>query len=59
MSTPNVITSPGSRPGWVALGIVAGLALAVVLGPALAPRAARAVDDPSPTARSASAAPAP
>ena len=48
MSTPNVMTSPGSRPGWVALGMVAGLALAVVLGPALAPRAARAVDDPTP-----------
>jgi hypothetical protein len=37
-----------SRPGWAALGIVAGLALAVVLGPALTPRAARAVDGTEP-----------
>ncbi len=38
----------GSRPGWAALGMVAGVALAVVLGPALAPRAARAVDGTEP-----------
>ena len=48
MTTPNAIISRGSRPGWVALGLVAGLALAVVLGPAMAPRAARAVDDTTP-----------
>lgn len=34
----------GSRPAWVALGIVAGLAVVLVLGPALAPRAARGED---------------
>lgn len=42
-TTPRAFVA-GSRPGWVALGMVAGLALAVVLGPALAPRNARAVD---------------
>ncbi len=41
MSTSRTFASAGSRPAWVALGVVAGLALAVVLGPALAPRAAR------------------
>jgi uncharacterized protein YggE len=39
---------PGGRPAWVALGMIAGLVTAVALGPALAPRAARAVDDPEP-----------
>jgi uncharacterized protein YggE len=39
---------PGGRPVWVALGMIAGLVTAVALGPALAPRAARAVDDPEP-----------
>jgi hypothetical protein len=48
MSTPNASTTSGSRPGWAALGMIGGLALAVVLGPALAPRAARAVDDTTP-----------
>jgi uncharacterized protein len=48
MSAPNAISSSGHRPGWVALGLVAGLALAVVAGPALAPRTARAVDDTEP-----------
>jgi len=48
MSTPRTLSSSGSRPGWVALGMVAGLALAVVLGPALAPRAARGVDGTEP-----------
>ncbi len=38
----------GSRPAWVAFGMVAGLVLAVALGPALAPRPARAVDDAEP-----------
>lgn len=37
-----------TRPTWAALGVIAGLALAVVLGPALTPRAAQAVDDPQP-----------
>ena len=41
MSAPNALTFSGSAPGWAALGLVAGLAVAVVLGPALAPRAAR------------------
>lgn len=48
MSTSSTFTSTGSRPGWVAFGLVGGLALAVVLGPALAPRSARAVDDTAP-----------
>jgi uncharacterized protein YggE len=48
MSTTPTLTRPSSRPGWVALGMVAGLALAVVMGPALAPRQARAVDDTEP-----------
>jgi hypothetical protein len=48
MSTPRTLASAGSRPGWIALGLVAGLALAVLLGPALAPRAARAVDGTEP-----------
>jgi len=48
MTTPRPFTSGGSRPGWAALGMVAGLALAVVLGPGLAPRAARAVDGTEP-----------
>lgn len=48
MSAPRTLSSAGSRPAWVALGIVAGLALAVVLGPALTPRAAHAVDGADP-----------
>jgi hypothetical protein len=48
MTAPRSIPVPGSRPGWVAIGMVAGLALAVVLGPALAPRPAQAVDDTEP-----------
>jgi len=48
MSAPISLGSAASRPGWVALGMVAGLALAVVLGPAMAPRAARAVDGVTP-----------
>jgi len=48
MSTPRAISSADSRPGWVALGMVAGLVLAVVLGPALTPRAAHAVDGTEP-----------
>jgi len=48
MSTPRTLISAGSRPAWVALGMVAGLALAVVLGPALTPRAAHAVDGTEP-----------
>lgn len=38
----------GSRPAWAALGMVGGLVLAIVAGPALAPRPARAVDDTTP-----------
>ena len=49
MSAPRALSMPpGRAPAWVALGLVAGLALAVVLGPALAPRAARAVDGTEP-----------
>ncbi len=48
MSAPHALTPSGTRPGWVALGMVAGLALAVVLGPALAPRPARAIDGTEP-----------
>jgi len=48
MSTPRAFSSADSRPGWVALGMVAGLVLAVVLGPALTPRAAHAVDGTEP-----------
>jgi uncharacterized protein YggE len=48
MSAPRTIHLTGSRSGWTALGLVAGLTLAVVLGPAMAPRAARAVDDTTP-----------
>jgi hypothetical protein len=48
MSTPRTLTSPASRPAWVAIGVVAGLMLAVVLGPALAPRPARGQDATEP-----------
>ncbi|MDA8236581.1 MAG: SIMPL domain-containing protein [Chloroflexi bacterium] len=48
MTAPRTIIAAGSRPGWLAAGLVAGLALAVVLGPALAPRAARAQDPTEP-----------
>lgn len=48
MTTPRTLVSAGSRPGWVALGMIAGLALAVVLGPALAPRNATAQDGTEP-----------
>jgi len=48
MSVPQPLARPGARPAWVATGLVAGLALAVVLGPALAPRPARAVDGAEP-----------
>ena len=50
MTAPRSLPGTGTRPGWVALGAVAGLVLAVVLGPALAPRAARGEDgDPDRT----------
>ncbi|HSW41632.1 MAG TPA: SIMPL domain-containing protein [Patescibacteria group bacterium] len=48
MSILRTSTSPTSRSAWVAIGVVAGLVLAVALGPALAPRATRAVDDTEP-----------
>ncbi|MFH0751909.1 MAG: SIMPL domain-containing protein [Chloroflexota bacterium] len=48
MSTPRTLASTASRPGWVALGMVAGLVLAVLLGPALAPRAAHGEDGSEP-----------
>jgi uncharacterized protein YggE len=48
MSTPRTLTPPASRPAWVAIGVVAGLMLAVVLGPALAPRPARGEDGTEP-----------
>jgi uncharacterized protein YggE len=48
MSTTRPAFAVVSRPGWVALGMVAGLVLAVILGPALAPRAARGVDGTEP-----------
>ncbi len=48
MSASRFAPPAASRPGWLAVGVLAGLALAVVLGPALAPRAARAVDDAEP-----------
>jgi uncharacterized protein len=38
------LVSVRPRTGWLAAGAVAGLALAVVFGPAFAPKAARAVD---------------
>jgi hypothetical protein len=48
MSTLRTPTSTASRPAWIAIGMVAGLVLAVLLGPALAPRAARGVDGTEP-----------
>ncbi len=48
MSASRPRSSAATRPGWLALGVLAGLALAVVLGPALTPRAARAVDGTTP-----------
>jgi uncharacterized protein YggE len=48
MTTLRTPTSTSSRPAWVAIGLVAGLVLAVVLGPALAPRAARGLDGTEP-----------
>jgi hypothetical protein len=48
MSTLRTPTLTASRSAWVAIGMVAGLVLAVVLGPALAPRAARGVDGAEP-----------
>lgn len=48
MSTSRSLTSRGSRPAWVALGMIGGLALAVALGPAIAAKPAQAVDDQSP-----------
>jgi len=48
MSTPRTLTLAAWRPGWIAIGVVAGLVLAVLLGPALAPRAARGVDGVEP-----------
>lgn len=48
MSDLRLTSTAGSRPAWVALGMIGGLALAVALGPALAPRSTRAVDDTTP-----------
>jgi uncharacterized protein YggE len=48
MSTSRTLTSVVSRPAWVAIGVVGGLVLAVALGPALAPHAARSVDSTTP-----------
>lgn len=48
MNAARALPSTGSRPAWVALGMIGGLVLAVALGPALAPRPARAVDDAEP-----------
>lgn len=48
MNAPRTLAAAGSRPAWVALGMIGGLVLAVALGPALAPRPARAVDDTEP-----------
>jgi uncharacterized protein len=48
MTAPRSLSSTGSRPAWVALGMIGGLVLAVALAPALAPRPARGVDDPEP-----------
>ena len=59
MTAPRLSPSIGSRPAWVALGMVAGLVLAVALGPALAPRPARAVDDAEPDRTISVAAPGP
>lgn len=48
MSSPQPLVHGGSRPTWAALGVIAGLALAVVLGPAMTPKAALAVDGTEP-----------
>ncbi len=48
MIAPRTPAARGSRPGWVALGMIAGLGLAVVLGPAMAPRTVQAVDSTKP-----------
>ncbi len=48
MNAARAIPVVGSRPAWVALGMIGGLVLAVALAPALAPRPARAVDDAEP-----------
>jgi len=42
--TPLTGSTARPRLGWLAVGAFAGLALAVAFGPALAPRAARAID---------------
>jgi len=44
MTAPRSVPAAGARPAWVALGIVAGLAVALVLFPVLAPRAVRGED---------------
>ena len=48
MSMSAQIHPAASRPAWLAGGVLAGLVLAVALGPAMAPRSARAVDDTTP-----------
>ena len=48
MSALRTLSAGSSRPAWVALGMVGGLVLAVVLGPALAPRPAQGVDSTEP-----------
>ena len=48
MSTPNRSASVMTRTGALALGVVALLALLLVLGPALTPRGVRAVDATEP-----------
>ena len=48
MSASRSVSFAGSRPAWVSLGILAGLVAAVALGPAFAPRSARAVDGTEP-----------
>ncbi len=48
MSAARPLHAAASRSAWVTFGLVAGLALAVVMGPAMAPRAARAVDGTEP-----------
>lgn len=48
MSDLSLPSRVGARPAWAALGMIGGLALAVALGPAFAPRSARAVDPTTP-----------